>query len=55
MRFFGFRSRPPTKDQFARLLMDRIRGAGETGQITYDAAQFRLVLPQGPSLFLGNA
>ena len=48
-------SGPPSKDSFARMLMDGIRGAGETGGIDYDEGEFRLVSQEGPMLFLGNA
>jgi hypothetical protein len=37
-KFYG----PPTQDQFAKLLMDGIRQAGETREIVYDQSQFRL-------------
>lgn len=33
---------PPTKDDFAQLLMDRIRQAGEQGNIAHEPEQFRL-------------
>ena len=32
----------PTKDDFAKLLMDRIRQAGEKGKIVYDPEEFPL-------------
>jgi hypothetical protein len=35
-------SGPPSKDQFARLMMDAIHKAGETGEITCEQAEFRL-------------
>jgi len=35
---------PPSKDNFARLLSDAIREAGETVAIRYDAEEFRLVV-----------
>ena len=34
--------KPPTKDQFARLLLDRIHQAGEKGNVVYEADEFRL-------------
>ncbi len=32
----------PTKDEFAKLITDRIRAAGEKGNIVYEAEEFRL-------------
>jgi uncharacterized protein YtpQ (UPF0354 family) len=33
---------PPTKDEFAKILTDRIRQAGEKGNIVYEVEEFRL-------------
>jgi hypothetical protein len=47
-RFFG----KPGKDQFARLMADAIRAAGETTPLRYDAARFQLVAQgEGSNLF----
>jgi hypothetical protein len=50
-------SGPPTKDQFAQLMMDAIRKAGETGEITYEQEEFRLrgEGENGSIIFLSNA
>jgi hypothetical protein len=37
-KFFG----PPTKDKFARMMLDAIRKAGEKAPVRYDAEHFRL-------------
>jgi uncharacterized protein YtpQ (UPF0354 family) len=39
-RFFG----PPTKDKFAKLMMDKLRAVGDTRTATYDQKKFRLLL-----------
>jgi len=49
-------SRPPSKDEFAKLLMRAVQEAGETRQIIYDRQEFRL-RPAGEDdrvVFLGN-
>jgi uncharacterized protein YtpQ (UPF0354 family) len=48
---------PPTKDEFAQLLTDRIHQAGEKGGIVYEAEEFRLrgEGERAPILFLTNA
>ena len=33
----------PARDQFAQLVLSRIRDAGETAQVEYDAGEFRLI------------
>lgn len=43
-KFFG----PPSKDRFARLLIDAICRAGETRKIAYDASEFRLFVEDQP-------
>jgi hypothetical protein len=50
-------SEPPTQDEFARLVTDCIREAGETGDIVYDPERFCLSPgdKDGTVLFLGNA
>jgi uncharacterized protein YtpQ (UPF0354 family) len=47
---------PPSKDEFAELLMSGIRRAGETRQVVFDRDQFRLRLADkaGMNLFLQN-
>jgi hypothetical protein len=52
-RFFG----PPSKDKFAKLVMDGIRKAGETGKVLYDPVEFVVHAEdsKGVRLFLGNA
>src|SRR5438128_547422 len=35
--------RPPNKDDFARLMIDTLRQAGEPSALRYESAQFRLV------------
>lgn len=47
----------PSKDQFARMVTESIRRAGEKGKFVYDREQFRLLKPceDGIRLFLGNA
>jgi uncharacterized protein YtpQ (UPF0354 family) len=49
--------RRPGKDDFARFMMDRIRQAGEKGNIAYDPEEFRLRGDgkTGVAMFLGNA
>ena len=46
-----------SKDDFAKLMMDRIRQAGEKGEIVYEREEFRLRGGGGKSItiFLGNA
>jgi uncharacterized protein YtpQ (UPF0354 family) len=48
---------PPTKDQFAQLMMDAIHKAGETGEIAYEQEEFRLrgEGKKGSIIFLSNA
>ncbi len=48
---------PLSKDDFAKLLMDRIRQAGEKGSIVYEPEEFRLrgEGKQAFAFFLGNA
>jgi hypothetical protein len=48
---------PPSKDEFAKLLMDSIRNAGETSEIIYDQQGFQLHDGETESriVFLGNA
>ena len=52
-----FSSKPPSRDKFARMIMDGVRQAGETGDIVYDRDQFRLSVngESGTRLFLDNA
>jgi hypothetical protein len=45
MGFFA-KNRPPSKDDFAKLISDAIRQAGETRRIIYDREGFRLC-PEG--------
>ena len=49
--------RPPTQDQFAKLVMDGIRNAGATVDLVYDREHFRLSQgdKNGSVLFLANA
>jgi hypothetical protein len=56
MGLLGKHSGPPSKDKFAKLLMDRIRKAGETGDIAYEQEEFRLrgESKGGSILFLSN-
>lgn len=43
----------PTQDEFAKLMMDRVRQAGENSEIRYDPDEFRL---HGKTvMYLGNA
>ncbi len=42
------------KDRYARMVMDRLRRAGEAGQIHYDPEAFSLSRRGGPELFLGR-
>ena len=42
-RFFG----PPKKDKFAALMMLALKRAGKTADLTYDAAEFRLLEMDG--------
>lgn len=48
---------PPTNDDFAKLMMDRIRQAGEKGEIIYDPKEFRLrgTGERYVAIMLGNA
>jgi hypothetical protein len=57
MDIFDKPSGPPSKDQFAKLLMDAIHKAGETGEITYEQEEFRLrgEGEKGSIIFLSNA
>jgi hypothetical protein len=60
MHHMAQRDRPggkPGKDEFARLMADTIRAAGETAPVRYDAEQFQLVAErEGSHLFnLANA
>ncbi len=48
-RFFG----PPTRDSFARLIITRIRAAGEQRKVRYDAQQFSL-RPDGNEVSVMN-
>ncbi len=55
MGLFDKLSGPPSKNKFARLLLDAIRKAGETVAIRYDAEEFRLVVEGEKRFFnLGN-
>jgi hypothetical protein len=47
----------PNKDEFAQLMLDALRKAGESGKITYDQEKFRLQGKgdSGSIIFLGNA
>ena len=43
MGFFDkFRRKPSGKDDFAKLMLDRIRQGGEKGRLVYDAKEFRI-------------
>ena len=57
MDLLGMSSRPPTKDEFAKLVRERIRKAGETADIVYDRERFCLFQgdKDGHTLFLANA
>lgn len=48
---------PPSKDKFAKLLVDAMHKAGETRAIAYDRGEFRLhtEAEKGSIVFLGNA
>jgi len=55
MGFFDrFFNRPPSREQFAQLILKRIRRAGDTRPVTYDAAAFRIVQSNNYVAFLGN-
>jgi len=53
MGLFDWLSKPPSRDAFAKMVMDGIRRAGETGAISYDKAEFLLVAPNQKA-YLGN-
>jgi len=58
MGFFDrFSSKPPSKDDFAKLVMDRIHQAGEKNKIVYEPEEFRLrgEGKQTAALYLANA
>jgi hypothetical protein len=57
MGFFDRFFAPPSRDQFAGLMADAIRKAGDTTGLRYDADEFRLVVEHGPTnmLYLTNA
>lgn len=52
-RFFG----PPSRDKFAKMMMDAIRQAGEQRPLVYDKDEFRLIVegPDGQVANLHNA
>jgi len=41
MGLFSFSRKPPRQDQFARMVIDAVRRAGEKGKIIYDRERFR--------------
>jgi hypothetical protein len=47
-------NRPPNQQQFATLLLKRIRASGDSRPVTFDANGFRLIRPEGKISFLGN-
>ena len=53
MGLFDWLSKPPSKDAFAKMVMDGIRRAGETGAISYDRDEFLLV-GENQKAYLGN-
>lgn len=56
MGFFDrFISKPPSKDKFAKMVLDGVRRAGETGKIGYDAKEFSLRGEESCISYLGNA
>jgi hypothetical protein len=55
MGIFNFLSKaPPKKDDFARMLLKRIRKSGDQRPVTYDSAGFRFVTTESRVLFLDN-
>ncbi len=50
-----FKSKPPSEELFAQMLIDGIRRAGETGEIQYDTEEYALTKPKQAVLSLGNA
>ena len=46
--------RPMSQDQFAQMLIRRLRASGETGQIEYSAEQFRIRKSDEWAFFLNN-
>jgi hypothetical protein len=46
--------RPPSPDQFARMLIERLRASGETGPINYDSERFGLRKSNDWMFFLNN-
>jgi hypothetical protein len=53
MGLFDWLSKSLSKDAFAKLVMDGIRRAGETGAISYDRDEFQLV-GENQKAYLGN-
>ncbi len=51
MRLFDKLFGPPSKDRFARMLLDAIRKAGETAAIRFDAGEFRLIVDEDEKRF----
>ena len=49
-----FLNRPPSRDQFAQLILKRIRKGGDSRPVTYDPQGFRLIRPDNYISFLGN-
>jgi hypothetical protein len=49
-----FRNRPPSRDEFAQMLLKRIRASGDARPITYDPDAFRFVKSADYVCFLGN-
>ncbi len=47
MGLFSFSNKPPGQDQFARMVLNVVRQAGEKGKIIYDRGQFRLRIRKG--------
>ena len=47
----------PTKDEFAQLVMARLRETGMTGEISYDPGEFQIIVESEIKsiVFLGNA
>lgn len=50
-----FKSKPPSEEQFAKMLMESIQRAGETGAIHFDPEEYALTNPNKGVLNLGNA
>jgi len=48
-------SKPPTKDAFAKAVLDGIKRAGEKRAIVYDKDRFAFKTPEGGLLNLANA